>query len=184
MKKALFPAIVLVLASVALGATVFREQVARAAPGIQDVFVTNSTREPVPVHKQGTADVNVTNAPLAVHESGEQPVQQGLEWAFSGGACIAEDTYTVPEGKYLRIEHVTFFQHVAQDLIGAFSVQTSLPSGAAEHFLEHTENGTSEPVSIYASPGSVVSFRVVFVLISGCAGLRRGSFSGVLIDAP
>lgn len=183
MRKALVPTLVLVLGSAALGATVFREQIASAAPGIQDVFVTNSTREPVPVHEQGTAEVSVTNAPLAVRESGEQPVQQALEWQFSG-VCIADDTYTVPAGKYLRIEHVTFFQLVAQDRIGAFSVQTSLPSGAAEHFLEHTENGTSELVSIYASPGSVVTFRVVFRPITGCAGLERGSFSGVLIDAP
>jgi hypothetical protein len=64
MKKAITPALLLVLGSVVLGATMFPEQLARAAPGIQDVFVTNSTREPVPVHEQGTAEVSVTNAPL------------------------------------------------------------------------------------------------------------------------
>jgi hypothetical protein len=193
MKKTLIPALVLVLTSVVLGATVFREQVARAAPGIQDVFVTNSTREPVPVHEQGTADVNVanaplpvheqgtadvnvTNAPLAVRESGETPVQRSLAWTI--GSCGATDTYTVPAGKYLRIEQVTLLQALPQDHIVWFRVQTDF----VQHYLEHTRNGVSQLVRLYASPGSTVAFslRTTCPIAEGTFG---GSFSGVLIDA-
>jgi hypothetical protein len=187
--------LMLSLTAVGLGATVFREQVAAAAPGIQDVFVTNSTREPVPVHEQGTADVNVanqslgvheqgtanvnvTNAPLAVRMSGEQPVQRTLEWGFGGG-CFATDTYAVPSGKYLRIEQVTFLQAKTQDYIASFAVQTDF----TKHFLEHTKNGVSQLVRVYGSPGSTVGFPVVMDQPI-CGGTWQGSFSGVLIDAP
>ena len=191
--------LLLSLTAVVLGATVFREQVAAAAPGIQDVFVTNSTREPVPVHEQGTADVNVTNAPLAVHEqgtanvnvtnaplavraSGEQPVQWKLEWEFGLGECIAFDSYTVPAGKYLRIEQVTLR---STDDIELFRVSTNLltDNGTTAHFLEFRR---AQPVRIYAEPEEGVGFAVALKPKPlGCGPLQyAGSFSGVLIDAP
>jgi hypothetical protein len=184
-----------------LGATVFREQIARAAPGIQEVFVTNSTREPVPVaeqggvdvnvtrtplavHEQGTATVNVTNAPLSVRVVGEQPVQRELEWTFLNG-CSATDTYAVPAGKYLRIEHVSFLQAKQNDYIAAFGVYSGISgSGLVHHYLEHNQNGVSASVRIYAGPGTTVGFPVNLSNSSGlCGGTWRVSFSGVLIDA-
>jgi hypothetical protein len=79
MKKALVPALLLVLGSVLLGATVLREPLAWAAPPMPSVFVANDESSPVPareqnldadgnikVHEQGTADVNVTNTSLPV----------------------------------------------------------------------------------------------------------------------
>jgi hypothetical protein len=178
MKKAIVPALLLVLGSVVLGATVFPEQLARAAPGIQDVFVTNSTREPVPVHEQGTADVNVLNAPLAVRESGETPVQRSLAWTI--GICGATDTYTVPAGKYLRIEQVTFRQALPQDHIEWFRVRTDF----VFHYLEHTRDGISQLVRLYASPGSTVAFSLRTTCPFAEGVTFDGSFSGVLIDAP
>jgi hypothetical protein len=195
MKKAIIPALLLVLGSVVLGATVFPEQLARATPGIQDVFVTNSTREPVPVHEQGTADVNVTNAPLAVHEqgttnvnvtnaplavreSGETPVQRSLGWTI--GICGATDTYTVPAGKYLRIEQVTFRQALPQDHIEWFRVRTDF----VFHYLEHTRDGISQLVRLYASPGSTVAFSLRTTCPFAEGVTFDGSFSGVLIDVP
>jgi hypothetical protein len=77
MRKALVLGIVLVT-SVVLGGTVFRQQVADAA-SMLNVFVTNDSSHPVPVreqntdangnikvHEQGTANVNVTNNSLTV----------------------------------------------------------------------------------------------------------------------
>src|SRR5436309_15934899 len=62
MRKALIPAFLLLLGSAVLGATVLREPIARAAAPISSVFVTNDASHAVPVHEQGTANVNVTNA--------------------------------------------------------------------------------------------------------------------------
>ncbi|HEY6960603.1 MAG TPA: hypothetical protein VI408_01800, partial [Gaiellaceae bacterium] len=74
-------AFLLLLGSTVLGATVLREPVADAAAPIASVFVSNDASHPVPVreqnldangdvkvHEQGTANVNVTNSTLAVHD--------------------------------------------------------------------------------------------------------------------
>ena len=180
MKKAIITALLLVLGSVVLGATVFPEQLARATPGIQDVFVTNSTREPVPVHEQGTADVSVTNAPLAVRESGETAVQRSLGWTIPGCGGAATDFYTVPAGKYLRIEQVTLLQPLPQDPIAWFRVQTD----GVPHWLEHNRDGVSQLVRLYASPGSTVGVSLGTTCPHADGIHFGGSFSGVLIDAP
>jgi hypothetical protein len=66
MRKAIIPAFLLLLGSTVLGATVLREPLAKAAVPIASVFVTNDASHPVPVHEQGTANVNVTNSSLQV----------------------------------------------------------------------------------------------------------------------
>lgn len=66
LRRAMVAVVVLLLAGMLLGATVFREQVAQAAQAVLQVNVVNPTTSPVPVRQQGTADVNVTNGSLAV----------------------------------------------------------------------------------------------------------------------
>jgi hypothetical protein len=79
MKKPLIPALLLIVGSVALGATVFRAPLATAAGGIPSMLVANDKQHALPVeeqnldaegnikvHEQGTADVNVTNSSLPV----------------------------------------------------------------------------------------------------------------------
>ena len=66
MKKLSYAALVLVAATL-LGATVLREPVANAAAATLNVLVTNDSAHPVPVHEQGTANVNVTNGSLRWH---------------------------------------------------------------------------------------------------------------------
>jgi hypothetical protein len=88
MKKALVSALLLVVGSVLLGATVLQEPLAQAAAPIASVFVTNDASTPVPVreqnldanrnikvHEQGTADVNVTNSSLPM--APPQPITGG-----------------------------------------------------------------------------------------------------------
>ncbi len=103
---------VLVLSAV-LGATVLREPIAYAASPFQNVVVTNTAANPVPVHEQGTANVNVTNETLSVAQ--QPPVTGGgglrinsvsaleesigvqtasaLTVAFQGGASLVILTY-------------------------------------------------------------------------------------------
>lgn len=49
----------IIVASLVLGSTVFRGQMASAASAILQVFVTNDSANPVPVKQQGATDVNV-----------------------------------------------------------------------------------------------------------------------------
>jgi hypothetical protein len=120
--------------------------------------------------------------------SGEQPVQRGLGWDLSGCPFYGSDaTYTVPTGKWLRIDQVTFRQksqlhNVNQDYIIEFSVLTFTGAGpGARHYLEHTVQGVSQLVELYAAPGTLVRFTAVMES-PGCA-FFEGSFSGVLVDA-
>jgi hypothetical protein len=199
--------------SLVLGTTVFRDDVARAAPALMEVLVVNDTRNPVPVHEQGTADVNVTNGslgvevtnlplgvhltnvPLPVREAGETPVQRQLQLDFDGNQ-IASDTYSVPADKRLRIELVTYDQY-GSNHVQKFLVTTKVDGQQVIHSMNVSRFSTShdavtERVLIYADPGTTVKFQVALGNFSNqeCPGFYElvpncnGSFSGVLIDAP
>ncbi len=61
MRKALIPAFLLVVAAIALGSTVFREQIVSAATTpFQNVVVQNTTTNPVPVQQIGTSTTSVS----------------------------------------------------------------------------------------------------------------------------
>ena len=62
MRKKLIPALLLVVAAIALGSTVFREQIARAATStpFQQVLVQNTSTNPVPVQQVGTSTTSVS----------------------------------------------------------------------------------------------------------------------------
>jgi hypothetical protein len=61
MRKALIPAILLVVTAIVLGSTVFREQIARAATTpFQQVLVQNTSTNPVPVTQVGTSTTSVS----------------------------------------------------------------------------------------------------------------------------
>jgi hypothetical protein len=74
-------ALLVLLLSAVLGATVLREPIAYAASAtpFQNVIVMNTDAQPVPVEQQGTANVDVTNADasgnIKVHEQGTASVQ-------------------------------------------------------------------------------------------------------------
>jgi hypothetical protein len=68
MRRAIIPALLLVLLSVVLGATVFREQVAQAAATLLVREQNTDSQGNIKVHEQGTANVNLTNSSLPVRE--------------------------------------------------------------------------------------------------------------------
>ena len=89
-------ALLLVGVGVALGATVFRADIAQATGLAQSVTVNNAASDPVPVreqnldgsgnikvHEQGTTKVNVTNSSLTV--ASQAPITGGaLHWNLPG----------------------------------------------------------------------------------------------------
>ena len=61
MRKALIPAFLLVVTAIVLGSTVFREQVVSAATTpFQNVVVTNTSTNPIPVTQVGTSTTSVS----------------------------------------------------------------------------------------------------------------------------
>ena len=107
MRKALAPTFLLILGSMVLAATVFAEPVALALKPFETVLIGNDETSPVPVHEQGTVDVNVTSA-VAIDPAGntvqvsEQRFSVAAQ-AFSelglGTNCV--DLTTLPAGTLL-----------------------------------------------------------------------------------
>lgn len=61
MRKALIPAFLLVVAAIVLGSTLFREQIVSAATTpFQNVVVTNTNTNPIPVQQVGTSTTSVS----------------------------------------------------------------------------------------------------------------------------
>jgi len=126
-------AALVVLLSAVLGATVLREPIAWAASTpFQNVIVTNTTSQPVPVKQQGTADVR-------------EALWQGTPYighALSGRDCH-EFSPAIPAGKILFAERV----------IVDFNVSPGQSGGAQMYFQPL---GASSPslftIPVYPGP--------------------------------
>jgi hypothetical protein len=102
-RRATISALLLVGVGVILGMTVFRADIAQATGLAQSVTVNNTASNPVPVdvtnatvpvHEQGTANVNVTNSSLSVAPqtpvtAGSQSIGLGCPQIASVGAVTA-----------------------------------------------------------------------------------------------
>jgi len=87
MRKALIPAFLLVVAAIVLGATVFREQIAHAATTpFQNVVVTNTSTNPVPVKQVGTNTTSVTGT------VGIDPNQNAVKLDSNGNTVNLDST--------------------------------------------------------------------------------------------
>lgn len=98
MRKALIPAFLLVLVAVVLGSTVFREQVVNAATTpFQNVVVTNTSTNPVPVQQVGTSTTSVSGAVTldstdAAHLANIEKALGNLKFDSSGNLETAAPT--------------------------------------------------------------------------------------------
>ena len=145
MRRALIPVLFLLLLSVVLGATVFREQAAHAM-AVLEVHVTNATpRDAVAVHEQGTVPVRAAGAPLTLRLVGIDGVTG----------------FTVPTGKRLEIDYVNGITSVAT---GHLQLGVEVAGGGSQaiyNFQSSAPSGNvlfpiSEPVLIFAGPGETV----------------------------
>jgi hypothetical protein len=87
MRKALIPAFLLVLVAVVLGSTVFREQVVNAATTpFQNVIVTNTSTNPIPVQQVGTSTTSVSGT------VGIDPLKNTVKLDSSGNTVNLDST--------------------------------------------------------------------------------------------
>jgi len=82
MRRIVVVGLLLAVASLVLGATAFRAQAAAAVQAIIPVLVTNDAANPVRVHEQGTANVNVSGGRVNV---GSTPLATANR--SGGGGC-------------------------------------------------------------------------------------------------
>lgn len=151
----------------------------------------------------GTPDVNVANTaatPVLVREvdnAAMQPFQQELLLSTPDGLLGAGDEFTLPDGKRLVIEFVSFDgtwpagQHTTRLFIGVCNASgNSCP--ASFHLapaFETTEFGgnvffaASSMTRLYADPGTEVSVDVRRNTTGG-TGLASVAISGYLVGVP
>jgi hypothetical protein len=177
MRKAI-TALLLVLVSVVLGATVFREQVAHAA-AILNVFVTNDASHPVPV------------------TSADDPGRQAFAFFQSDSWEAGEDShhvqFTVPTGKRLVIEAVSISGSLdthGQKMVTA-AIQAHVNGKFEDYFMTPTFTGVntsardvyiaSQQTTVYADGGTDVLLFGSRDSFSG-GGILNVSVQGHLID--
>src|SRR5215213_11229833 len=116
MRRYAVAAVLLVLCSMVLGPTLFREQVAQAAAAILPVKVVNTAAEAVPVAQQGTVTVagTVALSPSANDVSIGADYAAAHTYSTSAGLtigpnqlCGSQTGFNVPAGKRFVIEVVS-----------------------------------------------------------------------------
>ena len=119
MRKLPVVALLLGVATI-LGATVFREQVAAAAPPILNVFLTNDFRSPVPVIAAGPVQ------PVFISDPNISFAQ--------GNFRATKVLYQVPEGYLLVIESVSVDTFVDTDDAGFHRAVLAVSSAGFDDF--------------------------------------------------
>jgi hypothetical protein len=96
-RRALMGALLLIALGVALGATVFRTDIAQATGLAKEPIPVIVQNTPLPVHEQGTVAVRSADEEVSVTRT----VQAG------GTLCPINGIYTVPAGKELVVEYIS-----------------------------------------------------------------------------
>jgi hypothetical protein len=100
-------ALLVLLLSAVLGATVLREPIAYAATPFQSVLVANTADNPVPVKLQGSADVTVNDD--------RERFQKRLDVHLDSGQFLRSGFVSVPAGKRLTVEYIAISATVPPD---------------------------------------------------------------------
>jgi hypothetical protein len=128
MRKALIPAILLVVAAIVLGSTVFREQIAHAATTpFQQVVVQNTSTDPVPVTQVGTSTTSVSGT------VGIDPSENTVKLDSSGNTVNLDST---DSGHLANIE--SDLGNLKFDGSGNLetTAQTASPGAVTQHCLD------------------------------------------------
>ncbi len=172
MRRLLIAGTVIAL-SLALGATVFREQVAWAAQSV-DAHITNLDGSGnIKVHEQGTAKVEVQGSPQVSLGDSEQhplwvrdvdaPVRPfQVEFLFQGDNVLHQ-TLDVPAGEMLVLEYVDANAHFDDpNAASGIAISTRAGGNFAVHDIAFQKGvnpggyAVAQPVRIYADAGSQV----------------------------
>jgi hypothetical protein len=153
-------------------------------PPNQMVTVANSTANPVPVQQQGTSTVRVDPATVVQTSAADNPAFQPvlLYQANCGG-----DLYTVPSGKELVVDDVSFHADFATDANGGVVVfhgstivfDLWVPMTSSDP--AQGEFAGSEQTQFYVDPGDRLN---MFFDEGGSDSIMDCSVAGHLVDLP
>ncbi|MGH2710311.1 MAG: hypothetical protein ACRDH9_03790 [Actinomycetota bacterium] len=186
-----------------------------SAPSGKEVVITDpvdpgrqATVEPsgaLRVEQQGTADVSVTNTPLAVSQQGPwmiggdvqlapaEPVRKTANGGFDSTEKVeAIEVYTVPDGKSLVVEHASILALLGAGNLYSAELEDGFPFGSTIHHLVIAEQGqddlgrsvwtAGEDVRFMLEPGTTLS-ATVRRDAAGAGSFVEVTISGYLVDA-
>jgi hypothetical protein len=182
------------------------------ARDIQAVLVTNTPSDPVPVAVQGTANIagtigvdparNVVRVassaadPLLVRDAddAQQPFQRGAFVIVAAGASNGSQRITVPPGKRLVLEYVSFlglaelgqtlFAHLETHRSGSQELSALLTLSPGGRYVSGNDSFTAnQQLRLYVDGGAEIA---CFVSRAGGSDQAQGQFvlSGYLVDLP
>lgn len=146
---------------------------------------------------QGPDPVIVTNTPLFMRDvdnPARQPFQMGFPFTMNSGTQQVFQSFTVPAGKRLVIEYVSMGSGsvpVGQHLF--IIITTTVGAVGAFHFVAVTPQGSipppnaadtfvaSQPMRVYADPGTTVTIQMQRDSADGACGPNL-TVSGYLVD--
>ena len=151
-KKAAIGAVLLLVVSAVLGATVLREPIAIAASPFTNVIVANTNDNPVPTRQTGTANVAVVDD--------REPFEKRIDGNAGSGDFTARAFFTVPADKRLVVEFISVFVYLPKGQVPLVGVNAD--SGAQGFVmpmqLEGTQASSAGTNDIYASAMKVLDF--------------------------
>jgi hypothetical protein len=145
---------------------------------------------------------NKANNPVLVRSADpRQPFQKSITVTWTNGSNYTADSFAVPTGKRLVIEMVSAegtFEQTDNKLL-AFSIGTTVNGAPAAYALPFIVQGASfsvpnslhpyfyyaasQPVRLYADPGTPVSVKAFRALTTASGGFTM-NISGYLEDIP
>jgi hypothetical protein len=160
------------------------------ADAVKDVIVANTVANPVPTTIQGTLPaisgnvavtntptVNVGSIPTFVVQSRDEPARQPFQhfgtFQIEAPAFGGNDSFTVPAGKRLVIEYVSFRSNILTggNQIVSFSIQNQgggsiggfgyVPETTIESAVNTTGFIAHEQVRLYCDPGTNVNVSAI-----------------------
>jgi len=208
MRRALIPAFLLLLGSIVLGATVFREDVARAtglASAPVSIVSPLDANGNVKVRDQGTANVDVTNFPTTqptrdVNAPGQSPVANTFELSANAPQQFSFETISpeVPSGERFIATYfsaVMFSNDVDNPITdGACILYLVTGSGPLDTHLFNVIGGSmvplaaawsgSEKVFVPLSAGQKIEATCDFSGSTQVDTVLHGDLGGYFVPAP
>ena len=166
----------------------------KGSPPGPDVRVINTTAESLPVSIEGSKTIPVAvQGPTVIdssHPVMTNDVDNPARHPFQKTLRYGQSPFTVPTGKRLVIEFVTFAGNVNDGDPFSGSIDTVVNGEQVRHYFQlhetHTQSGRhmfidSQTTRIYADPGTDVFAGINF---RGDEAFMDASISGYLLDMP
>ena len=132
------------------------------AAQISNVFVTNDSSHPVPVHEQGTASVSLASGGNAVTSADQTEILLEHEFTVGGGTQLIDvsgyNTIRIASGSSTNCNSAAVLDLKEIDVPHAYTIDDVSPCGVMNK--TYTVPGTTLALALFGDPGTSVEIGV------------------------